>query len=50
VKSTFVDSYEMKTRELRTLHTFKDVVDVIRSSVNEERTLLGAKFFYPLSN
>jgi hypothetical protein len=40
-KRTFMNMYDMKTRELTTLFMHDYVIDVVSCSVNEERTLLG---------
>ena len=40
-KRTFINMYDMKTRELTALFMHDYVIDVVSSSVNEERTLLG---------
>lgn len=39
-KRTFINMYDMKTRELTALFMHDYVIDVVSSSVNEERTLL----------
>jgi hypothetical protein len=40
-KRTFINMYDMKTRELTTLFMHDYVIDVVSCSVNEERSLLG---------
>jgi hypothetical protein len=40
-KRTFINMYDMKTRELTALFMHDYVIDVVSCSVNEERTLLG---------